>query len=72
VKFLHGLLQVQQDAYPLSRINESLDAIASSKYFNMLNLMSKFLQVPLNPDAQDIAAPSHAMGSVNGKYSYYG
>jgi len=41
-----------QDAYPLSRIDESLDALAGSKYFSTLDLLSGYWQVPLSPDAQ--------------------
>jgi len=45
-----------QDAYPLPRIDESLDALASSKYFSALDLLSGYWQVPLSPDAQEKAA----------------
>jgi len=45
-----------QDAYPLPRINESLDALEGSKYFSTLDLLSGYWQVPLSPDAQDKAA----------------
>jgi len=45
-----------QDAYPLPRIDESLDALVSRKYFSTLNLPSGYWQVPLSPDAQDKAA----------------
>jgi len=44
-----------QDAYPLPQIDESLDALAGSKYFSMLDLLSKYWQVPLSPDAQEKA-----------------
>jgi len=44
-----------QDAYPLSRINESLDALAGSKFFSTLDLLSGCWQVPLSSDAQDKA-----------------
>jgi len=45
-----------QNAYPLPKIDESLDALASSKFFSMLDLLSGYWQVPLSPDAQDKAA----------------
>jgi len=40
-----------QDAYPFPRIAQSLDALARSKYFSTLDLLSGYWQVPLSPDA---------------------
>jgi len=40
-----------QDAYPLPRIDESLNALARNKYFNTLNMLSRYWQVPLSPHA---------------------
>jgi len=45
-----------QDAYPLPWIDESLDALAGSKYISTLDLLSGYWQVPLTPDAQEKAA----------------
>jgi len=45
-----------QDAYPLQRIDRSLDTLAGSKYFSTLDLLSGYWQVPLSPDAQEKAA----------------
>ena len=44
------------DAYPLPRIDESLEALAGSKYFSTLDLMSGYWQVPLDEDAKDKSA----------------
>jgi len=41
-----------QDAYPLFRIDEFLDALAGSKYFSTLNLLNGYWQVRLSPDTQ--------------------
>jgi len=45
-----------QDAYPLPWIDESLDALARSKCFSTLDLLSGYWQVPLSLEAQEKAA----------------
>ena len=45
-----------QNAYPLPYIDESLDALAGSKYFSTLDLTSGYWQVLLNKDAQEKSA----------------
>ena len=45
-----------QDAHPLPRIDESLEALSGSVYFSTLDLMSGYWQVPLDEDAKDKAA----------------
>jgi len=45
-----------EDADPLPWIDESLDALAGSKYFSTLDLLSGYWHVSLSPEAQDKAA----------------
>ena len=45
-----------QDAYPLPRIDASLDALAGSKFFSTLDLVGGYWQVPLDEDAQEKSA----------------
>ena len=45
-----------QDAYPLPRIDESLDALSGSKFFSTLDLTSGYWQVPLDKDAREKSA----------------
>ena len=39
-----------KDAYPLPRIDESMDALAGPRYFSTLDLQSAYMQVPMHPD----------------------
>ena len=39
-----------KDAYPLSRIDESMDALAGARYFSTLDLQPAYMQVPMHPD----------------------
>ena len=45
-----------KDAYHLSRIDDSLDALAGSMYFNTLDLVSGYWQVPLDQEAKKKSA----------------
>ena len=46
----------QQDAYPLPRIDDSLDALSGSRYFSTLDLISGYWQVSLDADASEKSA----------------
>ena len=43
-------------AYPLPRIDGSLDALAGSMFFSTLDLVSGYWQVPLDQDAKEKSA----------------
>jgi uncharacterized protein (DUF2249 family) len=50
-----------KDAYPLPRIDDSLDALRANSYFTKLDLVSGFWQIQLSPEAREktaIATPS--------------
>ena len=40
------------DAYPLSRIQESLDALVRAQYFSSLDLASGYFQIAMDPRDQ--------------------
>ena len=42
----------RKDPYPLPRIDESLDMVSGSSWFSALDLLSRYYQVPLSPEAK--------------------
>ena len=61
-----------QDAYPLPRIDESLDAPAGSKYFCTPDLTGGYWQVPLDAEAQERSTFVTEEASGNGMYFHLG
>ena len=42
--------KTRKDAYPLSRIDELLDALGRAHYFSVIDLASAYNQVEVHPD----------------------
>jgi len=55
-----------KSAYPLPRIDDSLDALGEAKYFSTLDLASGYWQVELDKDARD----KSAFRTTSGLYSW--
>ena len=46
----------RKDAYPLSRIDSTLDALGGAKYFSTIDLASGYWQVQVDPSDQEKTA----------------
>ena len=54
--------RTERDAFPLPRIDESLDALGKAKYFTSLDLMAGYLQVQMAKEDQPKTAFTTPMG----------
>ncbi|XP_067939761.1 uncharacterized protein [Watersipora subatra] len=56
IDYWHINAVTEQDAYPLPRIDDNLDALSGSCYFSTLDLVSGYWQVLLDAEAQEESA----------------
>ena len=61
-----------KDAYPLPRIDDSLDALNGGKYFCTMDLMSGFWQIEMEPEDQCKTAFSTSLGLYEFKVMPFG
>ncbi|XP_078467221.1 uncharacterized protein LOC144730345 isoform X1 [Lampetra planeri] len=54
------------DAYPLARMDESMDALAGGRFFSALDLLSGFWQLPLDDDSK----PKTAFRTPHGLFQF--
>lgn len=50
---MNSVTEIHVDAYPLPRIDDSLDALSGSPVFSVFDLLSGYWQVQLSEDAKD-------------------
>ena len=56
----------KKDAYPLLRIDETLDAVGNSKWFTTLDLQSVFWQIPVSMSDRE----KTAFATQNGHWEF--
>ena len=61
-----------KDAYPLPRIDDSLDALNGGRYFCTMDLMSGFWQIKMHPKDQEKTAFSTSIGLYDFKVMPFG
>ena len=64
--------KVVRDQYPLPRVDDSLDAVAGSRWFTTLDLKSAYSQIPVVPEDQNKTAFSTPFGLYNFKRMPFG
>ena len=57
-----------KDAYPLPRIDKSLDQLAGSKWFSCLDMNSGYWQVELDPNDREKSAFVSRKGYMNSRF----
>ena len=62
VDFRHLNAKTQKDAYPLPRIDESIDALAGSRFFSTMDLQSAFHQVEVENEDKPKTAFTTPLG----------
>ena len=64
---LRGVNEVSVgDKFPLSRVENYLEALSGSQFFTMLDAQSGYWQIPMHPDS----APTTAFQAGSGFYQY--
>ena len=65
-------VKTRKDAYPLPRIDESLDALGRAKYFSAIDLASAYNQVEVHPDDRHKTAFTTPMGLFEYNWMAFG